>query len=380
MPPTMTHVGPFLLEAPVARAPGCSLWRATRTEVRPHDPATVLVRMLDDPSSCEAMGRLEREYQRLRMLGGVGAPGAVALFAGHGALVRTWHEGETLRRALEARDAGWLDLGEATALEVVLGVARVLGAAHQAADPQVHGRVAPGEVLLGRDGRVILLGWGGWTPPTWLQAPEVIRGQAPAVSADLWSLGALLALLLEPRVPADQDVTPATAAIARRWPAMGRLLEDLLAPDPARRPPSVEAVLPDLLALSRTRGGVAAIGETAARAVHHRPRFPAPVDLLGPSPPMVGPPPAPAPPLPAPPAVPPPPEPASPRPEPVPPPPEPPAAPPPLVASYAPEVEPVPPAKPTPPRWGTPERVALALAALVSAGLLATFVRACIAS
>ena len=45
------------------------------------------------------------------------------------------------------------------------------------------------------------------------------------------------------------------------------------------------------------------------------------------------------------------------------------------------DLPPVPPPRgETPSRMGTPERVALVLAALVSAGILATLVRACLAS
>ncbi|MBN1336763.1 MAG: hypothetical protein JXB39_12465, partial [Deltaproteobacteria bacterium] len=303
MPPVEIRIGPFVLETRIARSPGCTLWRARRTEGRAHGPGTVVVRLLDEPTSPEHTARLQREYCRLGALGGSGAPEALALFAGHGALVRTWHAGETLDRVLEAREARSLDLDEATRLEVALGVARVLAVAHRASEPQVHGRIGPAEILLGRDGGVTLLGWGGWSPPAGPPAPEVERGRAPDAAADLWGLGVLLALLMEPGPWHAQGPGAAAAALGRRWPALGRLVEDLLAPDPGARPASMDHALSELLVASRTLGGVAAIGEAAVRAASPRLRIPTPVDLVGPSPPMVGPPPS-EPKVPAPPRVP----------------------------------------------------------------------------
>jgi hypothetical protein len=262
-----TRIGPYALQVQVGRAASNSVWYAVRADGKTRGPNRVAVRLLDDPGDHQAQARLELEYQRLKAMDGAGAPLAMAHYAGFGALVMEQKQGASLRALLDANLAATLDLDPATALEVALGTARILRHAHQLPAGLVHGRLAPADVLLGRDGTVTLMGWGGWSPQVWSQgiAPEVLRGQAPAAAADLYALGALLASMLEPRLTHEHGLQAAVHRVLREWPAAGRLLEDLLRGDPAARPQDLGTVIHELLSLARHHGGVARVGELADR-------------------------------------------------------------------------------------------------------------------
>jgi hypothetical protein len=262
-----TRIGPYALQVQVGRAASCSVWHAVRADGKARGPSKVAVRLLDDPGDNRAQSRLELEYQRLKAMDGAGAPLAVAHYAGFGALVMEQKQGASLRALVDASLAATLDLDPATALEIALGTARILRHAHQLPAGLVHGRLAPADVLLGRDGTVTLMGWGGWSPQVWSVgiAPEVVRGQAPTASADLFALGALLASALEPRLTHEHGLQAAVHRVLRERPAAGRLLEDLLASEPAARPHDLGTVIHELLSLARHHGGVARVGELADR-------------------------------------------------------------------------------------------------------------------
>ncbi len=267
-----TRIGPYALEVQVGRASGCTLWNATRADGKQRGPQKVAVRVLDDPGDNAALARLELEYQQLKALDGAGAPAAVALYSGFGALVMSRLRGVTLRSLIDAALAATLELDQATAIEVALGTARVLRHAHQLTPPIVHGRLGPGDVILSSDSSISLVGWAGWSPRTWSPgvAPELLRGQPSSEQADVWSLGALLAATLRPRITQKQGLPAASRQVARSWPAAGRLLERLLAPDPALRATSLDDTIPELLALARYNGGVARVGELAERCSSFR--------------------------------------------------------------------------------------------------------------
>ena len=271
-----TRIGPYALEMQLTRARGYGLWRAARADGKSRGPDKVAVRLLDDPGDGEALARLEREYRRLQQLEGTGAPLPVAFFGGFGALVMELCQGATLHTLLEAAGQGAFYLDDATALEVALGLARVLRVGHGAAVPVVHGRLAPGEILLGSHGELTLLGWGGWSPQVWTAgtAPEVVRGQAPLVASDLWALGALLATMLEPETATRRGMGTAQQGVARRWPAAGRLLESLLVQREQDRDISLDRIVQQLLSLSRRHGGVARIGELVRRSQGEEPAKP----------------------------------------------------------------------------------------------------------
>jgi hypothetical protein len=262
-----TRIGPYALQVQVGRSAGCSVWHAVRADGKSRGPDRVAVRLLDDPGDQQAQARLELEYQRLKTMDGVGAPLPVAHYAGFGALVMEQKQGSSLRALLDASMAATLELDTATSLEIALGVARTLRHGHQLPEGVVHGRLAPADVLLGRDSSVTLMGWGGWSPQAWTSgvAPEVMRGQAPSAFSDMYALGALLCTMLEPRLTQAQGLHDAVHRIERGWPAAGRLLQNLLASDPAGRYPDLGPVIHELLSLARHHGGVARVAELAER-------------------------------------------------------------------------------------------------------------------
>ncbi|MFI9204799.1 protein kinase [Streptomyces sp. NPDC053048] len=140
-----------------------------------------------------------------------------------------------------------------------------LRAAHAAG--VLHRDVKPGNVLLGADGRVVLTDFGiahssGTSTLTKTGemvgsidyiAPERVKGAKPGPASDLWALGATLYQALEGRPPFRRDTAVETAyAIAMdplRPPSnagpLTKLIETLLAKDPALRPPAelVEQIL-----------------------------------------------------------------------------------------------------------------------------------------
>ncbi|MEU5051232.1 protein kinase [Streptomyces sp. NPDC021096] len=145
------------------------------------------------------------------------------------------------------------------------GMIAALRAAHAAG--VLHRDVKPGNVLLGDDGRVVLTDFGiaqasGTSTLTKTGemvgsidyiAPERVKGAKPGPASDLWALGATLYQALEGRPPFRKDTAVETAysiAVDPLVPPRGagpltKLIETLLAKDPALRPPAelVEQIL-----------------------------------------------------------------------------------------------------------------------------------------
>ncbi len=297
-----TRIGPYALQVQVGRCAGCTVWHAVRADGKARGPDEVAVRLLDDPGDTRAQTRLESEYQRLKAMDGQGAPLALAHYAGFGALAMERKTGSSLRALLDASMSATLNLDPATALEVALGVARTLRHAHSLPQGVVHGRLAPADILLGRDSSITLMGWGGWSPQPWSPgiAPEVMRGRPPSAYADMYAVGAVLCTMLEPRLTQAQGLQAAVHKIERGWPAAGRLIQDLLSPEPTSRFPDMGPIIHELLSLQRHHGGVARVGELAERCGSFRPG-PKPSSRPGPAAPVA---PAPLPPITPPPVVP----------------------------------------------------------------------------
>ncbi|MFI8350918.1 serine/threonine-protein kinase [Streptomyces sp. NPDC085596] len=161
-------------------------------------------------------------------------------------------EGESLADAVKER--GRIESREAA--RIGLWVLRALRAAHTAG--VLHRDVKPGNVLLGRDGRVLLTDFGiaqieGDSTITRTGevvgsvdylAPERIRGHDPGPASDLWALGATLYTAVEGRSPfrrtsalgTMQAVVEENAEEPRNAGALGPVIAALLHKDPARRP------------------------------------------------------------------------------------------------------------------------------------------------
>ncbi|MFI0511480.1 protein kinase [Streptomyces sp. WSLK1-5] len=166
-------------------------------------------------------------------------------------------EGRSLADAV--KEDGRIEAREAA--RIGMWVLRALRAAHSAG--VLHRDVKPGNVLLARDGRVLLTDFGiaqieGDTTITRTGevvgsvdylAPERVRGADPGPSADLWALGATLYTAVEGRSP-FRRTTPLTTmqAVVDEEPAeprnagpLGPVIAALLHKDPAVRPGAAEA-------------------------------------------------------------------------------------------------------------------------------------------
>ncbi|MFG2310379.1 serine/threonine-protein kinase [Streptomyces sp. NPDC048566] len=166
-------------------------------------------------------------------------------------------EGESLADAVKER--GRIEPREAA--RIGLWVLRALRAAHAAG--VLHRDIKPGNVLLGRDRRVLLTDFGiaqieGDTTITRTGevvgsvdylAPERVRGHDPGPASDLWALGATLYTAVEGRSPFRRTSPIGTMqAVVEEEPAepvhagdLGPVLAGLLRKDPAGRPGAEQA-------------------------------------------------------------------------------------------------------------------------------------------
>ncbi|MGC0205705.1 protein kinase domain-containing protein [Streptomyces levis] len=166
-------------------------------------------------------------------------------------------EGRSLADAV--KEEGRVEPREAA--RIGLWVLRALRAAHTAG--VLHRDIKPGNVLLGRDGRVLLTDFGiaqieGDTTITRTGevvgsvdylAPERVRGHDPGPSSDLWALGATLYTAVEGRSPfrrttpltTMQAVVEEEADEARYAGPLAPVITALLRKDPATRPDPSEA-------------------------------------------------------------------------------------------------------------------------------------------
>ncbi|MER7487272.1 protein kinase [Streptomyces sp. NPDC126497] len=166
-------------------------------------------------------------------------------------------EGDSLADAVKERER--VDPREAA--RIGLWVLRALRAAHAAG--VLHRDVKPGNVLLGRDGRVLLTDFGiaqidGDATITRTGevvgsvdylAPERVRGHDPGPSSDLWALGATLYTAVEGRSPfrrtspltTMQAVVEEEAEEPRHAGPLGPVISALLRKDPATRPDAARA-------------------------------------------------------------------------------------------------------------------------------------------
>ncbi|MCK8435204.1 serine/threonine protein kinase [Streptomyces sp. D2-8] len=166
-------------------------------------------------------------------------------------------EGRSLADAV--KEEGRVEPREAA--RIGLWVLRALRAAHTAG--VLHRDIKPGNVLLSRDGRVLLTDFGiaqieGDTTITRTGevvgsvdylAPERVRGHDPGPSSDLWALGATLYTAVEGRSPfrrttpltTMQAVVEEEAAELRHAGALTPVITALLRKDPGTRPDASEA-------------------------------------------------------------------------------------------------------------------------------------------
>lgn len=199
-----------------------------------------------------------------------------------------WVQGENLRTVVHTSRAAGESLELSVALRMALQVCRALIAAHNTPRPSlrrpagapvargdtiVHGDLSLENMLLSPSGQVKILPFGCAPPPPSAAvtqpagqvvplhlAPEVIAGEAPDASADLWALGALLYELLAPALPDGfrtargpmgwwrLGLLPPLDQLRPDVPAeVAHLAASLLEADPTKRLPRAEFVEEELV-------------------------------------------------------------------------------------------------------------------------------------
>jgi len=173
--------------------------------------------------------------------------------AGIGYLIMQLVDGITLREVLHLQGGQPLPLTQV--LDIACALCVLLAFLHTRTPPIVYGDLKPANVMLCRQGHLVLIDfgtayvlgsgippWQGYTPG--YAPPEQHRGSERTPQVDLYSLGILLLELLTGRrqpFASDRWVAP---AIPERLvpPELRLLLQQLLAADPGYRPPSSQHV------------------------------------------------------------------------------------------------------------------------------------------
>ena len=286
--PPAGQVGPYRLLACLGRGGMGEVWEAEHEE-RPGE-RVALKRIRHELDSAELLRRFVRERQILARLDHPAI--ARLLDAGRDATGRPYVvlekvDGQPI--TVHARAAA---VGLVGRLELMAACCEGVAAAHR--ERVVHRDLKPGNVLVTATGEVKLLDFGiakpldgdaasltrtGWHFATLDYAPpEQILGRAPALTVDVWALGALLYELVTGRLPhcrvaprslaelaanlaAERPEPPSRAVLAaapdelpevrERWSARLRggldaVVLRALAPDPATRHPSAGELAADL--------------------------------------------------------------------------------------------------------------------------------------
>ena len=176
-------------------------------------------------------------------------------------------DGETLQQAMEGGRA----FSPADAVRIGLELAGAIGAVHDAG--LLHRDVKPHNIMLARDGRVVLMDFGtghdartGEPPglsgtPLYL-APELLAGRPPSVSTDIYSVGVVLFYLLTRTHPVGAEtLRDLYAAHAGRTTsdvrhlrsdvprALALVIARALEPEPSLRQPDAKALAAELTAM-----------------------------------------------------------------------------------------------------------------------------------
>ncbi|MGA4850724.1 serine/threonine-protein kinase [Streptomyces sp. G5(2025)] len=233
-----------------------TVWRA-KDETVDREVAVKEPRLPDHLPERERANAFERMRREARAAARLDHPAVVnvhdvAVEDGQPWIVMELVRGRSLGAALQEGTLGARD-----AARIGLEVLNALDAAHQAGI--LHRDVKPDNVMLGRHDRVILTDFGiaqiegetnltdtgGFVGSPEFIAPERVLGQRPGPASDLWSLGVVLYAATEGVSPFRRNNTPATlqsvlnatpAAPASASGPLARVIDGLLAKDPAQRP------------------------------------------------------------------------------------------------------------------------------------------------
>lgn len=257
-----SRIGPFALEAPMTAAKSSGqVFRAIHLQQKKLAALRIFpVPLGMTPESRTAFASQLEQLKQLRHA-------SIARCYGGGFDTRNAYlayelvDGDSLDKVLDRRDR----LPWETVLEYSQQLAEALQYAHQMG--WVHGRLRPEKILIGRDGRAKVCDFrrdaitaimsGG--PPLVRQllysAPELFSQQTPDEKSDLYSLGALMYVMMtgQPPFPASTteelikrvrtEVPPSASTQVLDCPVwLNAIIDQLLSKDPKQRPFSATAL------------------------------------------------------------------------------------------------------------------------------------------
>jgi len=216
----------------------------------------------------------EREAKVLSLLDHQGIPKVLDFFQRTETsstlyIVQEFVEGDSLKQRMESGPM----LGQQEVHNLATRLLDVLDYLHGRAPPVLHRDIKPSNVLIGPDGHVALVDFGGvcfaWRPPGETGAtvvgtfgympPEQLLGQSGPAS-DLYALGATLLHVLTGKPPSDFSFESGRIEVPADMPtgdSLARLIEALLRPAPRDRPQSAAAARQILIGGVPNRVGVA---------------------------------------------------------------------------------------------------------------------------
>lgn len=187
--------------------------------------------------------------------------------------LRHWIDGESLRSRLNRQGAD--------DIRSVVRLLRELGSVVQYLHDRghTHGVLSPDSVWFTPLGEAWVLGW-QWAVPReaippglgpvrrWMMtAPEWKDGWAPTQASDQWQLAAVCLTALIGEQPPTHDIPPIQLLRPECPAAIARVLSRALEPDPARRYPSVSAMLRDVEHAGGGRSSIFSSGSFEAARV-----------------------------------------------------------------------------------------------------------------
>ena len=217
------------------------------------------------PGSASGNPRVSSVIEEGRLLARVRHPNVVTIYGAEriGDRAGLWMElvkGHTLQELLD----GGRRFTAAEAVRIGIELSRAVGAVHEAG--LLHRDIKPHNVIVAADGRVVLMDFGtghdrddasaaGLAGTPLYMAPELLAGEAPSVSSDIYSLGVLLYYLVSRSYPVHartlrrlrlahhQHQRIEIAARRRDLPStLTRAIQRAMDPRPTERYPSAESL------------------------------------------------------------------------------------------------------------------------------------------